>query len=198
MLETNERPGVVERYESACNASSLKLAHTESGRSGGPADVLIASGAVAHVEDKSRDANAARVGMALLRLHSEWSGAAKPQRLRPDAVAGIAAQIKRVSLKSRSAVWSHLMPWAQDKGIPESQVSQALFHWLDPACGYCGGHGLHKAKDAPALLAKQCTKCNGTGNKPIPDGGFRVLSYISHCTSQARTSISRRLQAGRR
>ena len=103
-------------------------------------------------------------------------------------------RILALSLKSRPVVWEQLLPWAQVKGIPEDHIAQALFHWLDPVCSHCDGHGLHKAKDAPALSAKQCRACNGTGTKAIPEGGSRVLSHISHCTSEARQSISKRLR----
>lgn len=209
MLEGNtEKPGVEERYESACGASSLKV----QAERGGPGDLLIAAGW-----------SEQRTGMALLRLHSEFTGAAKPRRMSPTQVAALAItyrdkhgvpnrqkamaeaarayanelRLLALSLKTRPAVWAQLAPWAQAKGIPEDQVAQALFHWLDPVCSHCGGHGLHKAKDAPALSAKQCRACNGTGTKMIPEGGTRVLSFISTCTSQARESLGKRLRAGR-
>lgn len=41
---------------------------------------------------------------------------------------------------------------------------------------------------------------NGTGTKAVQEEMerdlMRVLSYISHCTSEARTSIQRRLRGG--
>lgn len=277
MLEgNNERPGVEERYESACGASSLKVVAER----GGPGDLLIAAGW-----------SEQRTGMALLRLHSEFTGAAKPRRMseatiranaermreadeaerlnrerengeldrlsalldraqgdatdedraaveahggswelhlkvatlrnlwatgklpkpphapkgKPEARARAEAarwyanelRLLALSLKTRPVVWAQLAPWAEAKGIPEDQVAAALFHFLDPVCSHCGGHGLHKAKDAPALSAKQCRACNGTGTKMIPEGGTRVLSFISQCVSQGRESISKRLRATR-
>lgn len=120
-------------------------------------------------------------------------------RARADAARWYANELRllALSLQTRPAVWAQLLPWAQDKRIPEAQIAHALFHWLDPLCGHCDGHGLHKAKDAPVLSAKQCRACNGTGTKAMPEGSSRVLSYISHCTSQARESIGKRLRAGR-
>lgn len=229
MLDGNNRDEnppltVEERYETACAASTLRV----QAERGGPADMLIAAGWSEH-----------QTGMALLRLHSEWTGAAKPRRVSAEGLAALEQGIKladekarvaarrkgeaftepgaigpraraeaarwysnelrllTISLKSRPTVWAQLLPWARDKGIPEHAVAQALFYWLDPVCGHCGGHGLHKAKDAPALSAKRCTHCNATGTKKIPKGGGRVLSYISHCTSQARSSIGKRLRACR-
>jgi hypothetical protein len=198
-------PTIEETYQLAVGARRLMLEEHRSG----PADLLIAAGWSEH-----------QTGMALLRLHSEYQGAAKPARLGPAQIATLAVQhrdkegrpnrqkavaeaarwysnelrLLAISLKSRPTVWAQLLPWSQAKGIPQEQVAQALFHFLDPVCGHCGGHGHYKAKDAPALSAKQCRACNGTGTKAIPDGGGRVLSYISHCTSQARQSISKRLR----
>lgn len=205
MLDGNELAGIEERYEAACTTSTLKV----QAERGGPGDLLIAAGW-----------SEQRTGMALLRLHSEWTGAAKPHRLGPAQIATLAVRycdkhgvpnrpkaqaeaarwysneltLLALSLKSRPTVWAQLLPWAQAKGIPEDQVAQALFHWLSPSCGRCGGHGLLKAPDAPALSAKQCRACNGTGTKMIPDGGGRVLGHISYCVSQARTSIAGRLR----
>lgn len=226
LADTNERPDIHEQYDVACGQS-------------GSRNVVGAAGMAQLPDDGVQPSGSLRTGMALLRLHSEFCGAAKPQRVSPAGMAAMAEQMKRddekarasaqrrgeafkepgavgprvramadawysnelrllaQSLKTRPTVWAQLLPWAQDKGIPEDQVAQALFHWLDPVCGHCGGHGLHKAKDAPALSAKQCRACNGTGTKAIPEGGGRVLSYISTCTSQARTSIGKRLRATR-
>lgn len=260
MATDQERPGVEERYEGAVHASRILLEEHRTGA----ADVLVAAGW-----------SLSRTGMALLRLHSEWQAAAKPERMTRAQVEALAVTIKQcddaaranrerengelarlealrdrgegsfdvltaimeqrtlhesgalpkpalkpagapltraraeserwyanelrilaLSLKSRPAVWAQLLPWALAKGIPEQQVAQALFHWLDPVCGHCDGHGLHKAKDAPALSAKQCRACNGTGTKAIPDGGFKVLSHISQCLTEARVSLKKRLHNG--
>lgn len=226
LADNNERAGIEERYDVACANS-------------GSRDVIGAAGMAQLPDDGTPPGLALRTGMALLRLHSEWTGAAKPSRLSPEQVEAIAARIRAedalvpgrwgppnprapkpapalvraraeaarwyaneltllsLTLKSRATVWELLLPWSMAKEISEAEVAQALFYWLDPVCGHCGGHGLHKVKDAPALSAKQCRACNGTGTKHIPEGCGRVLSHISHCTSQARTSIGKRLQAGR-
>lgn len=205
MATDQDRPDTMERYETAVQASRILLEEHRTGA----ADVLIAAGWSENL-----------TGLALLRLHSEWTAAAKPKRLGPSQVAALAVQYRdkkgipnrgkakaeadrwyanelrllAVSLKSRPAVWAQLLPWAMAKGIPEDQVVHALFHWLDPTCSHCGGHGFHKPKDSPALTAKQCRPCQGTGTKAIPEGGTRVLSHISRCLSEARKSIGKRLR----
>jgi hypothetical protein len=78
-MATAEGPGIEERYETACNASSLKVEADK----GGAADILIAGGW-----------SDSRVGMALLRLHSEWDGAAKPQKPTERQIQTIAAALK--------------------------------------------------------------------------------------------------------
>jgi hypothetical protein len=65
MLDTGERAGVEERYSTAGNTSDLSVEADK----GNSADVIIAAGW-----------SDSRIGMALLRLHSEWNGCAKPKR----------------------------------------------------------------------------------------------------------------------
>lgn len=63
--ESNERPGIEESYQTAGNTSDLTVEAER--RSSG--DVLIAAGW-----------SESRIGMALLRLHSEWDASEKPAR----------------------------------------------------------------------------------------------------------------------
>lgn len=87
LADTNERPGVEEQYQTANNASDLRV---EADRRGA-ADVLIAAGY-----------SQSRLGMALLRLHSEWDTANR--RLEREAaklptVAEFAARMAPVALR---------------------------------------------------------------------------------------------------
>ena len=68
MLDTNERPDIEERYETASNTSDLTL-QLDPDLPGGAADVLIAAAW-----------SETRLGGALLRLHSEWSASEKPAK----------------------------------------------------------------------------------------------------------------------
>lgn len=219
-----ERPGVQEQYETAGNASNLAVEAEKRT----PADVLIAAGW-----------SPSRLGLALLRLHSEWSSAAKPKRATAEAVEALTAQIKRddakaqevamalrkpythpgpaaararaeadrwftnelrllaLSLKSRAQVWDGLAPWAEGRGHSPEVVAAALLHWLHPACPACDGLGLRKVPNAPALSARQCSKCGGSGHRPHPEGAGRVLGHMDYCVSVARASMTQRLRGAR-
>ncbi|MBB1603326.1 zinc finger-like domain-containing protein [Variovorax sp. UMC13] len=76
MLEDDRRRGVEEAYTSAGNSSDLR--HDASRP--GAVDLLIAAG----LSDS-------RLGMALLRLHSEWDKAEKPRKPTPAAINALAA-----------------------------------------------------------------------------------------------------------
>jgi hypothetical protein len=263
MLDTNaERAGIEERFETACNASSLKV----EAEKGGAADLMIAAGW-----------SDSRVGMALLRLHSEWDGAAKPKkpteqqvralaesfkaqdeteranrerengelarleglqskvppeerfdlavaimerkklyatgklplraptpqgkpetRARTEATAWYRRELRLLaqSLKSRASVNEQLTHWAILRGIDPLIVGPALHHWLAPKCTVCEGHGRRKIPDAPALSAKQCHACQGTGNAHAPEGSGRVLTHIDYVVQVARQSLKKRLRPG--
>lgn len=218
---STERAGVEERYESACNTSSLKVESEK----GGAGDILIAAGW-----------SDSRVGMALLRLHSEWDGAAKPlkateaqikvlaenfrqdearakesarvrgkpytpqgsaaTRARTEAAAWYRRELRLLaqSLKSRASVIEQLTQWAFVKGLDVAMVGPAVHHWLAPLCTVCDGHGLRKQPDAPALSARQCHACNGTGSAHAPQGSGRVLAHIDYVVGVARQSLKNRLR----
>lgn len=226
MLDTNEaRPDISERYETATHASRILLEEHRTGA----ADVLVAAGW-----------SPTRIGMALLRLHSEWTAAAKPKRLSAASVAQLAIMVRRddnaaqdsatargvryeppktsaqqraqaeadkwfanelrllaIGLKSRATVREQLAPWAAGRGIASEVVAEALLHWLSPTCPHCDGHGLRKVPNSPALSARQCSKCQGTGNKPAPQGSGKVLAHIDYCLGVARGSLTKRLRSAR-
>jgi hypothetical protein len=75
----NEKPGIQEQYETAGNTSDLTV---EADRRGA-GDVMIAGGW-----------SSSRVGMALLRLHSEWNAVAKPRKPTKDMVDALTADIR--------------------------------------------------------------------------------------------------------
>ena len=208
MLDTTDRPSIEERYGAAITTTSLRLHRTDEDTTGA-VDVLIAAGM-----------SPSALGLALLRLHTEWTAAAKPKRLGPAEIDSLARdhcdqqgrpdrgrakeeaarwygnelRLLILNLRSRPYVIPRLNAWARSKGISDHAVSAAILHWLDPTCGHCDGHGLMKAPDAPVLSAKRCMHCNATGTKQMPNHATPVLSHISRCVSEARTSISRRLR----
>lgn len=76
-----EKPNVEELYDSATHASNLRVVADRNG----PADVLIAQGW-----------NTSRLGAALMRLHSEWSGAAHPKKPTRAAIETLAQSLPRL------------------------------------------------------------------------------------------------------
>ena len=200
-------PDVAERFQTACGASNLKVEADK----GGAADMMIAAGW-----------SDSRVGMALLRLHSEFDGAAKPKRMgeaairalaeanpddkgkprmtwaRSEAVAWHRKELRLLaqSLKSRASVLEQLTTWAILKGIDPAVVGPAVHHWLSPTCSVCDGHGRRKLPDAPSLSGKPCHACSGTGHTPHPEGSARVLGRIDYVVQVARSSLKQRLRSG--
>jgi hypothetical protein len=167
-------------------------------------------------------ASPTRTGMALLRLASEWDRAAKPRQASPQAVKALALtmpdakgrpdimrarreaaawyanELKLLSLqlRSRAGVLVELNAWANPRGIDGDAVMAALHWWLDHTCEVCDGHGLRKEPDAPSLSARQCGKCNGTGEKHTPTayGATAVIDQIGYALLLARQSLKRRLR----
>jgi hypothetical protein len=84
--DTANRPDTTEQYQTAANTSNLKVDVNRRGA----ADVLIASGW-----------SASRLGMALLRLHSEWDAAAKPKRPAQAQIDAAAERLKRQDEQAR-------------------------------------------------------------------------------------------------
>lgn len=205
MATESDKPDVTEVYRVAAGTSNLRV---EADRRGA-GDILIAAGW-----------NHSRLGMALLRLASEWDSAAKPRKIGPaqikalsltmpgangkpdimrarrEAAAWYASELRLLaqSLKSRATVLEQLMLWASLKGVRGDTVSLALMHWLDHACKVCDGHGLLKAPDSPALSARRCHACHGTGSVTEPDGAARVIGYVEYCLNAARSSLKQRLR----
>lgn len=182
LADQNERPDVSERYETATNASRLLLEEHRTGA----ADVLVAAGW-----------SPTRIGMALLRLHSEWSSASVRGQREGRVVSPTDMRLLANGLKSRGAVWAQLSPWLAVKEIDPEIGARALLHWIAPTCTVCNGHGLLKVPNQPALSARQCRKCHGTGKKLAPHGSGRVLEYLDYCVGLARGSLKRRLRNGR-
>lgn len=183
MYAESDKPGIEEIYQVAGNTSNLTV---EADRRGA-GDVLIAAGW-----------SPSRLGMALLRLHSEWDGCSrhpKEQGKAPTPMTGSDLRLLANSLKGRSAVWGQLAPWLAVKGIACEIGAEALLHWLHPVCHVCEGHGLKKVPNAPALSARRCNKCHGTGHKPHPQGSAKVLVYLDECVSRARVTLKARLRS---
>lgn len=74
MYDSNDKPTIEESYQTAGNTSDLTVEADKRGAG----DVLIAAGW-----------SESRIGMALLRLHSEWDGCQKPPRPTREGIAAL-------------------------------------------------------------------------------------------------------------
>ena len=205
--DKDARPGVDERYTSATHATNLKVTADKTGS----VDLLIASAW-----------SPTRLGSALLRLHSEWDGSARPRRSTKDAVNALAdtmdghqhqrlAKARKMAdewylhevalmmqrLKTLPTVRYQLTlqadRWLVDD--PERTVAGILLWWLDHTCPHCAGLKFEKAPGAPSLSARQCRYCRGSGEIPAPYSfdGRRLVGHIQHCLDLQRRSIKKRL-----
>jgi len=183
-MATTEKPTIDETYSRAGNTSDL----TVDPEARGAADVLIAAGMVGLSPSKS-------LGMALMRLHSEYDGAS---RLREDAtmldVAMLAARLRGLpgvvgAVTERAAVWGMEQP--KDKALA------VVLWWLDKQCRRCTGRMFEPIPGTPALSAIRCRVCNGTGESHLPNGsdGRRLVNYIEASLHAGRDGLKRRLQA---
>lgn len=159
--------GYVERYVSGANSSDLSV------RSEGRADDVEAIVAVAW--------NRSRIGAALLRLHSEWDGAARR---------GMKLEQAFRQLRSLGDVKTAMVTWAhQDRRAePDELVDAVLAWWLDKTCKACNGTQWVTRPNRPK---QPCTGCHGTGEAKIPHGddGRAQLAYMESCLYRARASI---------
>ena len=208
MTEAADLPTIEEKYTSATHTSNLRVVADK----GGSADVLIAAGW-----------SASRLGAALLRLHSEYDGAAKPRKPTPEAIEAIsrtldkecgktgairrAAQIANAwhlhelgllmgQLKTLPAVRAAVAEHATMWGMAGDVLSpMILLYWLDQQCPQCNGRKFKLVPGSPALSAKLCPVCRGAGVAYIPHGqdGKRLLNFLDDCVVRAQQSIKKRL-----
>ena len=164
---------VEERYVSATHASNLRV---QSER-GGSADVIIAAGM-----------SPARLGAALLRLHSEFDSAEKPRRMQREAIEVLAQTLPRLpnksldmkaahktahawhlhelkilmgKLKTLPAVRINLVAWASMNLMADAdkRVAEVLIWWLNHVCLVCEGRGKEKIPGTPSLSHRDCRDC---------------------------------------
>lgn len=217
-------PTVAERYEAATGTSNLTVfgGMVPDGHSSASGDVVLAAGmsqsrtgmallrlhsewaALAKPRRPSALVVEAKVAEfkaddALRRSRGTYAPIASPtERAASYFERQMASDLRllAVGLKSRPKVWEHLGAWAAVKGVSPDTVAAALLHWLSPRCHVCEGHGLRKAPNSPALSARQCHKCHGSGELTRPEGTAKVLNYIDDSCQKARESLSRRLRNG--
>ena len=170
---------VDEAYISAGNSDDLTVAADH--RS--DADVLIACGWAPGL-----------LGSALLRLHSEWDGTAKPRKLTETD-----ARLLYGSLKTLPKVIDAVGQWAARKGYrdPYELAGGAVAYWLDCVCHACSGRGRELMPNASRpTLGNICRACGGNGRRRPPAGeaGKDALRLMDESVERARRSIKKRLR----
>lgn len=173
----DERRTVEEAYTNATQSSNLRCeADTRT-----DVDALIAAGCTPGI-----------LGAALMRLHSEWDGCAKPR-----AMTETDARLLMGSIKTLPRVLGILQGWAAQRQMaePERLAQAVVAHWLDNICHHCHGRGKEVIPGTPSL-GRQCKVCHGTGRKKEPRGreGRTMLSMMEECVQVARTSMRKRLR----
>jgi len=175
---------VEEAYTSAGNSSDLRV----QGDTTSDADLMIAAGW-----------SPSRVGMALLRLHSEWDKAEKPRRPTVAAIETLADAMPRAlqraertamarrqandwymaemaklvgKLTSLPSVRVQLTSYVPRWGIVEAsaKVPAIIAYWLDQTCPHCHGCKVVAVPGHRAANTKACKACGGTGIAPVPHG----------------------------
>ena len=168
---------VAEAYSSAGNTSDLTVKADKRT----DADVLIAAGW-----------SPGLLGAALLRLHSEWDGAAKKRHMDETEAFLLFGQLKTL----RRAV-DGIAAWAERKGHkePRTLANGVLIYWLHDNCQHCHGRGHEVIHGAP-VLGRRCRKCGGSGKRQAPGGevGKAALNMMDECIHVARQSMRLRLR----
>lgn len=206
----DQKPTVDELYSTATHTSNLRMEMDSERRSN--ADILVAAAW-----------SPSRLGSALLRLHSEWDGAAHPRKISPQAIreyaltlAGTPTQRKHKAhqiahdwylhevalllgkLKTLPVVRYQLSMQASKWEIedPERTACAVLLWWLDHVCPECQGRKEEIIPDSPSLSGRACQVCRGSGERPLPywGDGRRLLNHIEGCIGSARVSIRQRLR----
>lgn len=198
-----------EAYTSAIVSSHLRV---EADRPGA-ADFLIAAGW-----------SQSRIGLSMLRLHTEWERASKPRPVSKEAVERIAAEMDKNSPTGRpdiEAARAEVARWEANewmlviqqlktwKGVAATLTSQmgkwkvddasvktpkVILWWMNQNCPACNG-----TKLGPSGRGTMCKACKGTGKTTPPFGedGKRLANWIDCCVELARGNIRQRRSGGK-
>ena len=173
----DERRTIEESYTSATQSSNLRC---EADRRT-DVDILLASGMTPGI-----------LGSALMRLHSEFDGTAKPAVL-----TATEALLLTGKLKSLPRVLQALEDWATLRALdaPKRLAQAVVAHWLDARCQPCHGRGHEQIAGTPSL-GRACRVCRGTGKRkePMGEAGRRALNMCDEAVAVARASMSNRLR----
>lgn len=115
------------------------------------------------------------VGAALLRLHTKHD---------------------RAGLSFVHAKAVEQAAWARFER-PDAVASAVLAWWLVKVCKACTGKRFELVPGTPALSARHCKSCKGTGEITLPHGenGKRLERWLDESVERAQASIKKRLYA---
>jgi hypothetical protein len=121
--------------------------------------------------------SASRIGTALMRLHTKADRNTLEQMHEQ-----IALQAERWGIERPAAVAAAVLSW-----------------WIAHVCGSCQGRRFELITGTPALSARPCRACHGTGEQPIPYGeaGKRLVAFLDDCRARGVQSIKYRLRERR-
>ena len=198
---------IEEHYTSATHSSNLRV----QADCRGDADVMISAG-WSH----------SRVGMALLRLHSEYDGVQHPRKMHQSAIEAYALTLPGTPaqrlyqaradanrwhqhelalmlgrIKSLPAVREQLTIKAHHLGMesPRDVAAAVLLWWLDKVCHMCHGQKREVIANTPILSDIVCPVCHGEGERKLPYGenGRKLANFMDDCIYRARQSLKNRL-----
>lgn len=183
---------IEERYTNAVVSTDLKC-DTRDGAPIGDADVMIAAG-----WSKSR------IGSALLRLHTEFDGAAKPKPMQGSSDEAMRhnqteAMLFFGQLKTLPSlleqVTLQLGKWGDE--TPDQTARATLLWWLDKTCPKCQGRKYDVIQGTGRMSAKACKDCHGSGERVIPHGqpGKRMAIFLDECVHRSRQQIGKALHS---
>lgn len=177
MMLNDEIRTVEESYTSATASSNLRC---EADRRT-DVDILIAAGCTPGI-----------LGAALMRLHSEWDGFAKPR-----AMTETEARLMIGSVKTLPRVLAVLTEWATLRNLaaPQALAQSVVSFWLDSNCHACHGRG-HEVIPGTPSLGRKCKVCHGTGKRREPKGeaGRQMLNMMDEALEVVRASMKKRLR----
>lgn len=179
-MQPDDRPTIDESYISANHTSNLRVVADKRCS----ADILIAAGW-----------SDTRIGSALLRLASEWDGAAKKPGMSDTDMQLLKIQLK--SLKSVLEQVVHVMANKMRIDNAEAKAGPIVGYWLNQCCPACHGLKFQQIRDTPVLGALRCRTCMGTGIGWAPGEfeGKRVLAWMDDSVARSRQSIRVRLRS---
>jgi hypothetical protein len=186
MATDQERPDVIEQYQTAIQSKRLLMEEHRTGA----VEVLVAAGW-----------SPSRLGMGLLRVHSEWDGAAKPKRLTEAQVAVLAANFRADDAKAQESARMRGKQW-QSQGKPETRAKAEAALWyrrelmllaqslksrasvLEQLTQWAILRGIDPLIVGPALywwLSSTCPVCDGHGVRKAEGAARLSAKRCNHC-----------------